>query len=122
MVLALLLPPTVAPADVLHVYDRLNRLRATVDTTANDSSIWTYDAVGNVLTITRHPATQTTILELPAEAVAGACGVRILGIGFSATPSQNTVTVNGVAATVQSATATELVVCLGGAPRRARSW
>ncbi|MGH7357722.1 MAG: hypothetical protein ACREJR_02790 [Candidatus Rokuibacteriota bacterium] len=101
-------------ADVLHVYDRLNRLRATVDTAANDSSIWTYDAVGNILTITRQPATQTTVLEIPPEAVAGACGVRLLGIGFGATPGQNTVTVNGVAATVQSATATELVVCLGG--------
>lgn len=101
-------------ADVLHVYDRLNRLRATVDTTANDSAIWVYDAVGNVQAVTRQPATQTTILEIPADAVAGACGVRILGIGFSPTPGQNTVTVNGVAATVQSATATELVICLGG--------
>ena len=104
--------PDVA-ADVLHVYDRLHRLRATVDSAANDAAIWTYDPVGNVLSITRQPATQTTILELPADAVVGACGVRILGIGFSATPAQNTVTVNGVAATVQGATATELVVCVG---------
>jgi hypothetical protein len=103
-----------AAADVLHVYDGRNRLRATVDPTANDAAIWTYDAVGNILAITRKPASQTTILELPADAVAGACGVRILGIGFDPTPGQTIVTVNGVAATVQSATATELVVCLGG--------
>ena len=112
--LALLLLPVLASADVLHVYDGLNRLRATVDPAANDAAVWTYDAVGNILAITRQPATQTTILEIPAGAVAGACGVRLLGIGFSPTPGQNTVTVNGTAATVQSATATELVVCLGG--------
>jgi hypothetical protein len=103
-------PP--ASADVLHVYDRLNRLRATVDTTANDAAIWTYDPVGNILSITRQAATQTTILELPADSVAGECGVRILGIGFSLTPSENVVTVNGVSASVQAATATELIVCL----------
>jgi hypothetical protein len=107
-------PAMPAAADVLHVYDGLNRLRATVDPGANSAAIWTYDAVGNILSITRQTATQTTILELPAEAIAEACGVRILGIGFSTTPGQNTVTVNGVAATVQTATATELVVCLGG--------
>ncbi len=106
--LGLLLQPLQVHADILHVYDRLDRLRATVDPAANDAAILTYDAVGNITSVTRQPATQTTILELPADAVAGACGVRILGIGFDPTPGQNTVTVNGVAATVQSASATEL--------------
>lgn len=109
----LALGPSQAGADVLHVYDRLHRLRATVDPAANDAAVWAYDAVGNILSITRQPATQTTILELPADAVAGACGVRILGIGFSPTPAQNTVTIGGVAAAVQSATATALVLCVG---------
>jgi hypothetical protein len=83
ILLGLLLRPALASADVLHVYDRLNRLRAAVDATANDAAIWSYDAVGNILSITRQPGTQTTILELPADAVAGACGVRLLGLGFS---------------------------------------
>ena len=107
-------PARPAEGQVLHVYDRLNRLRATVDPAANDAAILTYDGVGNIVAVLRQLATQTTILDLPADAVAGLCGVRILGIGFDPTPGQNTVTVNGVAATVQSSTATELVVCLGG--------
>ena len=108
----LLLWPVLASADVLHVYDRLNRLRATVDSAGNTAAIWSYDSVGNITAITRQPATQTTILEIPAGAVAGACGARILGVGFSTTPGENAVTINGVAATVQSATPTELVICV----------
>jgi hypothetical protein len=41
-------PPRSAEGQVFHVYDRLNRLRATVDPTANDAAIWTYDFNGNL--------------------------------------------------------------------------
>jgi len=44
LLLLVVAPPRPAEGQVLHVYDRLNRLRATVDPAANDSAIWTYDA------------------------------------------------------------------------------
>jgi RHS repeat-associated protein len=44
--------------------------------------------------------------------------VTILGAGFSATPTNNTVTIGGVAATVASATATTIVSSILNTPRR----
>jgi hypothetical protein len=60
-----LLPATPVFADVLPVHERLNRPRVTVDPSANAAAIWTQDAVGHVLSITRPPAARTPILEIP---------------------------------------------------------
>jgi hypothetical protein len=53
-------------ADGLSVYERLNRLRVTVDPSANAVAIWTWDPVGHILSITRPPTARTTILEIPS--------------------------------------------------------
>ena len=96
-------------ADIVYHYDRLGRLIAVVDP-ASDTAVYNYDAVGNLLSITRHTSSSVAVIGFdPPSGPIGAT-VRIQGTGFSATPAQNTVTFNGVTATVSSASATQLVV------------
>ncbi len=95
-------------ADVSYIYDEIGRLKAVVDPAGN-TALYTYDAVGNLLDITRQSSGQIAIIQFtPAQGPEGT-SVAISGIGFSATPSQNTVTFNGNAASVISATTTEIV-------------
>jgi hypothetical protein len=61
----LLLPATPVFADVPPVYERLNRLRVTVDPAATAAAIWSSDAVGHILSIPRPRAARTPILEIP---------------------------------------------------------
>jgi YD repeat-containing protein len=98
-----------AQTAVQYVYDALGRLVAVVDTTG-DTATYTYDAVGNVLAISRYGSSQVSILAfIPGSGPVGTT-VTIQGTGFSATPAQDTVTFNGTAATMTSATTTQLVV------------
>jgi len=95
-------------ADITYLYDRLGRLIAVVDP-ASDTAIYSYDAVGNLLSIARQSSATVAIIEFsPASGPVGTT-VTIQGIGFGATPAQNTVTFNGTAATVTSATPTQIV-------------
>jgi len=96
------------PGPITYIHDELGRLRAVVDP-ASDTATYAYDAVGNILSVSRHPSSQVAIVEFTPNRGAVGEGVRIHGTGFSTTPSENTVTFNGTAATVTSATATELV-------------
>jgi YD repeat-containing protein len=92
---------------VTYIYDVAGRLVGVVDPTGA-AAIYTYDAVGNVLAIERQNAgTVSVIAFTPASGVVGTT-VTISGAGFRATASQNTVTFNGTAATVVSASATTL--------------
>lgn len=87
---------------VTYLYDDLGRLVAVIDRDGNAAS-YAYDAVGNLLSISRQSPSQVSIIGFdPKGGLAGA-PVNIYGTGFSATPSQNSVTFNGVAATVLSA-------------------
>jgi len=96
-------------ADIVYHYDRLGRLIAVVDP-ASDTAVYNYDAVGNLLSITRHASSSVAVIGFdPASGPIGAT-VRIQGTGFSATPAQNTVTFNGVSATISAASATQLEV------------
>jgi len=94
---------------VQYVYDELGRLVSVVAPAPNGgSAVYTYDAVGNLLSIARYAANAVTIVEFtPNGALVGA-GVTLYGTGFSPTPSQNTVTFNGTAATVTASTATSI--------------
>jgi YD repeat-containing protein len=100
---------SVAQAQISYIYDELGRLKAVVDP-ANDTAIYTYDAVGNLLSIARQSSSTPVIVALTTSAAMVGATVTIEGTGFSTTPSQNTVTFNGTAATVTSASATKLVV------------
>jgi YD repeat-containing protein len=96
---------------VVYAYDELNRLRAVVNPTG-EAARYEYDAVGNLLAITRYDSSQVSIVEFtPNSGVVGST-VTLYGTGYSATPSQNTVTFNGIAATVTSSTITQIVTAV----------
>lgn len=99
----------VSATDITYVYDDLGRLIAVIDL-AGDTAVYTYDAVGNVLSISRFNSSVVSVIHFsPRKGPVGAT-VTIHGTSFSTTASQNTVTFNGTAATVSSASATQLVV------------
>jgi YD repeat-containing protein len=97
-------PPAIAQqAIVNYVYDELGRLVAVIDQ-QGDVAKYSYDAVGNLLSIERINATGQSgavaiTLVTPNQGKVGTT-VTLFGKGFSATPSQNAVAFNGTAATV----------------------
>jgi YD repeat-containing protein len=100
-----------APITFQYYYDDLGQLTRAVDSTGVSIG-YVYDAVGNILQVTRSTVSTgaLTVFNItPQQSTVGAI-VTIQGQGFSATPSANVVTFNGVSATVISATATSLVV------------
>jgi YD repeat-containing protein len=100
---------SVAPADVRYVYDELGRLTSVIDPSGG-TAVYAYDAVGNILSISRYASSAVTVVEFSPNAGVVGTTVTISGTGFSATPSQNLVNFNGTAAAVVSATTTELRV------------
>ena len=98
-----------AATNVDYRYDELGRLTAVV-TPTGDTATYTYDAVGNLLSIGRYSASQTSIISFSPNNGPAGTSVSIYGTGFSTTANQNTVTFNGTAATVVTATSTRLVV------------
>lgn len=93
-----------------YAYDDLGRLTSVVDETGN-TAIYNYDAVGNLLGIDRFTPGASGIgiyAILPGKGAVGA-QVKIQGYGFDPTPSNNTVTFNGTAASVVSSTAYAIV-------------
>ena len=93
---------------ISYVYDELGRLIAVTDP-AGDTARYSYDAVGNILSISRYSSSTLSLISFnPTSGPIGAT-VTIYGTAFSTTPSQNTVTFNGTAATVVSSTATKIV-------------
>ncbi len=101
--------PTASAGPVNYIYDDSGRLIAVVDP-AGETAIYTYDAVGNLLAITRQSSASVSLIDFTPKSGPVGTQVTIYGTGFSPTATQNTVTFNGVAATVTSATATQLVV------------
>jgi YD repeat-containing protein len=101
--------PIAAQADVTYIYDRLGRLIGVVDP-AGDTAVYHYDAVGNLTSISRQSTALVSVIDFnPASGPVGTA-VTIYGTGFSPTASENTVTFNGTAASVSSASPTQLVV------------
>lgn len=94
---------------VRYVYDELGRLIAVIQTNG-DAATYHYDAVGNLTSITRTNAGSVAIFDFTPNGGAIGSTVTLFGIGFSSTPSLNTVTINGTSATVTSASATSVVV------------
>ena len=94
-------------AGIVYLYDELQRLKAVIDP-VGEAATYSYDAVGNLLSITRNNATQTSVIDFNPNKGAVGSPVTIYGTGFSTTPSQNTVTFNGVGATVISSTLTQI--------------
>ena len=83
---------------------------------------YTYDAAGNIVAIQRiNPAPITLAGFVPATGPVGTV-IAITGTGFSATPANNAVAFNGVAAIVVSASPTTLTVAVpaGATTRQGR--
>jgi len=99
-------PRAAGAQSVSYVYDADGQLNA-VANSAGNCAAYQYDAAGNLLGISR--GTAVAFAMVPTSGAAGTT-VHLYGCGFSATPSQDTVTFNGVNATVASATTTQLVV------------
>lgn len=102
---SLQLPGTAA---IQYVYDELGRLVGAIDT-GGDVATYQYDAVGNILSISRQGSSQVSIVSFTPRTGTSGTTVTINGTGFSTTPSQNTVQFHGTAATVTASTATQIV-------------
>lgn len=97
------------PNTVQHVYDDGNKLIESI--LPNGQHIYyEYDQAGNLIRIRRTASTTVKIISFTPDEGAVGTKVTLLGDGFSATSNQNTVTFNGVQATVLEATPTRLQV------------
>jgi RHS repeat-associated protein len=95
------------------MHDADGRLKAAIDP-EGDTAVYSWDAAGNLLSISRHASSKLSIAKLsPAKGEVGAT-VTIEGTGFSTTPASDTVKFNGTAATVSAASATSLTVKVPG--------
>ena len=92
-----------------YVYDANGRLVAVTNASGN-TVVYSYDAVGNILSIQPITTGQLALFAFnPQQGIVGAT-VTLQGNGFSTTLSSNIVKFNGTVATVTSATANQLVV------------
>jgi|CXWL01.1.fsa_nt_gi YD repeat-containing protein len=94
-------------SDISYVYDQLGRLMAVIDP-ATDTALYSYDAVGNLLGITRQNSATLAIFQFTPDKGPVGTTVTIYGTGFSATPASNTVKFNGTTTSVLTATTTVL--------------
>src|SRR5258708_17443858 len=103
-------------ASVQYVYDALGKLTTVVDPSGNVAT-YNYDAVGNLLSITRSTSSPSALAIFGFSPAQGSVGqtVAIQGQNFSATPSANTVKFNGTTTTVTAATANSLTVTVPAA-------
>src|SRR5213080_1379353 len=101
--------PLRAQSNVQYVYDALGRLAQVIDPSGNTAT-YNYDAVGNLLSITRSTTSPSGLAVFSFSPSQGSVGqtVTIQGQNFSATPSANTVKFNGTTATVTAATTNQL--------------
>ncbi len=110
LVLAALPARSQGTSPVQYFYDDLGRLGRVVDQNGN-SATYHYDAVGNLLSITRTTVPANNGLSIlsfsPQQGPAGVT-VTIQGQGFSTTASADAVQFNGAPATVTAATASTL--------------
>lgn len=97
-----------AQAAVDYVYDEAGRLVQVV-APSGESARYEYDAAGNLIAVRRSAAGSLTIAEFTPVAGPVGTAVTLFGTGFSLTPSANSVSFGGVAASVTSASANRLV-------------
>jgi len=93
---------------ITYDYDELGRLVGVIDS-LSDAAAYRYDPVGNLVSISRNPATQTSIIDFTPKSGPVGTAVTISGTAFSSTSGQNTVSFNGTNAAVSSATTSQIV-------------
>jgi YD repeat-containing protein len=97
-----------AQSGVQYVYDQLGRLVGVIDPSGNAAG-YSYDAVGNLLAITRFTASQASVLQFTPSSGPIGTTVTIYGTGFSSTISSDAVSFNGTSATITSASVNQIV-------------
>jgi YD repeat-containing protein len=102
-------PPLNPTRNTIYLYDEVGRLKAVL-TPSGDAAIYNYDVAGNIVSITRQRSTTVSILEFTPDKGPAGSSVTIYGTGFSLTRAQNSVLFNGVPATVNASSATQLIV------------
>jgi len=97
-----------AQSGVQYVYDQLGRLVGVIDASGN-AAAYSYDAVGNLLSIARYTSSQASVLQFTPTSGPVGTTVTINGTGFSTTLSNDSASFHGTAATLTSATANQIV-------------
>jgi YD repeat-containing protein len=97
------------PGRVRYSYDALGRL---IQAAAADGTgvQYSYDPVGNITAIRRLATDTLSVVDFAPRTGPTGTPITVYGSGFDSTASNNTVTLNGTAAPVNSATATTLSV------------
>jgi len=107
------LPDRTAHAgEVQFIPDDLHRLKAVVDP-AQGTALYEYDEVGNLKALVRQSATQLALIDFSPKCGLPSEQVTLAGSGFV---GQLTVTFNGLAAGIVSATANQIVATIPGGP------
>jgi len=106
----LCLPALVHTNESRFFYDELGRLQAEVEPQGN-TAIYNYDAVGNLLSITRSDVSPTgvSITYFNPEKGTEGIAVEIFGSGFIAVAADNQVDFNGTSATVTESSSTRIL-------------
>jgi YD repeat-containing protein len=94
---------------ITYTYDELGRLVGVVDP-INGTAGYSYDAVGNIKSISRANSGQVSVLDFTPKSGPVGTAVTVSGTAFSANPQQDSVTFAGTSATVTSATSSQLAV------------
>ena len=102
-------PPAAGSSPVTYIHDALGRLEAVVDP-AIGTAVYHYDAVGNITSIQRVAIGGLDVVDFTPRSAPPGATVTVEGRGFSTTPGNDSVTINGTAATVTAATSTALSV------------
>lgn len=92
-----------------YTYDAAGRLKSATNS-LGETAVYDYDSRGNLIRIERVASSQLSIISFSPGTGAPGTEVTITGTGFGAETSDNAVAFNGTAASVLSATATQLVV------------
>jgi large repetitive protein len=95
--------------DIEYAYDELGRLVQASNLTSGEAVLYTYDAAGNITSQTTRPLTTLSLGHFTPSRGPIGTQVTIHGTGFSTTPASNVVRFNGTAATVLSASQTQIV-------------
>jgi uncharacterized protein YhfF len=104
-----------APPAIQYLYDENGRLAAVIDPSAAqpNAAVYHYDEVGNITSIERRSSATVSIIGFSPPCAAANATVTIYGIGFSSTPSQNTVTFTGASGvTAITASSTQLTAVI----------
>ena len=100
----------VAAAPIRYIYDALGRLVGVIDR-SGQTATYSYDPAGNLTAINVNSQVPSVADFSPSCAAPGGL-VQVFGTGFAPSAGGNTVTINGLSATVSAVQATHLVVVL----------